>query len=278
MARAFISYKHNVEPDGRLAMAFVAALTQQGHQVFIDKEIRVGQEWPTIIRRELEASDFLVLLLSSTSANSEMVIEEVRTADELRKQRGRPIILPIRIDYRDELPYDLGAKLNRIQYTMWEKEGDQDQIVEQLRTAMGQNSSFPGSPPDVIPAGQPSPIGGATPAQPAPALHPPLPAFDPRWLDRLEAPGGAVRLQSPFYIEREADEETKELILQDGVTIRVKGCRQSGKRLSVGRDYTSTRAITSSRRCISTFRVWTSSSFRASTHCCWRWRASWLRD
>ena len=91
MARAFISYKHNVEPDGRLAMVFVAALNQQGHQVFIDKEIRVGQEWPTIIRRELEASDFLVLLLSSTSANSEMVIEEVRTADELRKQRGRPI-------------------------------------------------------------------------------------------------------------------------------------------------------------------------------------------
>ena len=80
-----------------------------------------------------------------------MVIEEVRTADELRKQRGRPNHLPIRIDYRDELPYDLGAKLNRIQYIMWEKEGDQDQIVEQLRTAMGQNSSFPGSHPMLSP-------------------------------------------------------------------------------------------------------------------------------
>ena len=53
-----------------------------------------------------------------------------------------------------------------------------------------------------------------------------------------------MRLQSPFYIEREADEETKELILQDGVTVRVKGCRQSGKRLLCWRDYTSTRAIT----------------------------------
>lgn len=83
----------------------------------------------------------------------------------------------------------------------------------------------------------PLPTIGATSTQPATALYPPAPAFDPRWLNRLEAPGGAMRLQSPFYIEREADIETKELILQDGVTIRVKGCRQSGKSSLLARLY-----------------------------------------
>ena len=33
-------------------------------------------------------------------------------------------------------------------------------------------------------------------------LHPPLPEFDPRF---LEAPGGTVKLRSRFYVERDAD-------------------------------------------------------------------------
>lgn len=36
-------------------------------------------------------------------------------------------------------------------------------------------------------------------------MHAPLPEFDPRWLEELEAPGGAVKLRDRFYIERDAD-------------------------------------------------------------------------
>lgn len=95
-----------------------------------------------------------------------------------------------------------------------------------------QTSVRPANPSNLTPV-----TVGATATQPAVTLYPPTPAFDPRWLNRLEAPGGAVRLQSPFYIEREADIETKELIPQDGVTIRVKGCRQSGKSSLLARLY-----------------------------------------
>ncbi len=57
----------------------------------------------------------------------------------------------------------------------------------------------------------------------------PLPAFDPQWLDKLDAPGGAVRLESPFYITREIDDQAKTEVLKRGVTLRLKGSRQMGK-------------------------------------------------
>jgi GTPase SAR1 family protein len=57
----------------------------------------------------------------------------------------------------------------------------------------------------------------------------PLPAFNPQWLKELDASGGAVPLDSQFYVERQVDAPAKELILRSGVTIRIKGSRQVGK-------------------------------------------------
>ena len=44
-SRIFISYKRNVEPDQRLAAAVFEALAKQGHKVFIDRTLTVGQQW-----------------------------------------------------------------------------------------------------------------------------------------------------------------------------------------------------------------------------------------
>jgi len=57
----------------------------------------------------------------------------------------------------------------------------------------------------------------------------PLPSFDPQWLEHLDPPGGAVRLESPFYIKRRVDDKVHNAVLKSGVTIRIKGCRQMGK-------------------------------------------------
>jgi hypothetical protein len=62
-----------------------------------------------------------------------------------------------------------------------------------------------------------------------PTLVSPLPTFDPQWLKELDASGGAVPLDSEFYVERHADAEAKDKLLQVGVTIRIKGSRQMGK-------------------------------------------------
>jgi hypothetical protein len=99
MARIFVSYKHHAEPDEWLANYFVHALQQLGHRIFIDRRIAIGDEWPAVIQAELQAADYLLLLLSSESAVSDMVIQEVKIARDVRRRRlaqkksGRPMIL-----------------------------------------------------------------------------------------------------------------------------------------------------------------------------------------
>src|SRR5262245_32622545 len=113
MARLFISYKRNVSPDEQLANDLYNQLSGE-HKVFIDKTLLIGQDWVRRIQQELEKADFLLLLLSEQSVQSQMVVEEIRMAEGLRKQNGKPLLLPIRVSYKGGLPYDLGAILNRI--------------------------------------------------------------------------------------------------------------------------------------------------------------------
>jgi len=200
MARVFISYKNGAEPDEGLADYFAQNLVQKNHQVFIDRKIEIGQEWPTVIKHELEQAEALIVLLSEHAITSEMIIEEVTIAHQLKKQRGTPIILPVRLAYTGDLPYDLGAMLGRIQYAFWTKVGDEVNILERLHQALVTNQPFQEEPPER--QNEPT-IALATDGnetQPDKKLISPLPAFDPRWLEKLDSPGGAIRLQSPFYI------------------------------------------------------------------------------
>src|SRR5438876_3319508 len=111
MAKAFISYKHDSNPDVRLADHFVQYLSQQGHEVFIDKQIPLGENWSTVIDQKIEESNFFIVLLSEYSVSSEMIIHEVSIAQSFKKQRGFPRIIPIRVAYTvpyTQMPYKLG--------------------------------------------------------------------------------------------------------------------------------------------------------------------------
>jgi hypothetical protein len=63
-------------------------------------------------------------------------------------------------------------------------------------------------------------------AQPRP-IPAPLPSYD-TWAF-LEAPAGAVRPDSPFYIERLADEQLTRQVLGNGTTTTIQAGRQTGK-------------------------------------------------
>jgi hypothetical protein len=237
VASAFISYKHGAQPDERLAAHFAQSLSQYGHHVFVDKQIRIGQSWPELIQAELDAANFVIVLLSKESIASEMIIEEVRISHELKKKKGTPIILPVRISYTERLPYDLGAMLARTQYAFWEKEGDETNIIEQLKTAISQGCEFPVHSNLQLVSKSSTLATDGNQLKAETAITPPLPAFDPRWLDQLDPPGGTIRLQSPFYIERKVDQLAKMTILQRGVTLRIKGSRQMGKSSLLARLY-----------------------------------------
>ena len=237
MARAFISYKNGAEPDEGLAEYFAQNLMQKNHRIFIDKKIEIGQEWPTVIKQELEQAEALIVLLSEHAITSEMIIEEVAIAHQLKKQRGTPIILPVRLAYIGDLPYDLGAMLGRIQYAFWAKAGDEVNILERMHQALVTNQPFQEKPTDPQNEQTIALATDGNETQPDKKLISPLPAFDPRWLEKLDSPGGAIRLQSPFYIERQVDKRTKDLILKDGLTLRIKGSRQMGKSSILARLY-----------------------------------------
>jgi hypothetical protein len=116
-ARLFISYKRNVSPDSELATQVFEAL-RQVHDVFIDQTLVVGKRWAEQIETELRRADFLISFLSAEAVRSEMVVAEIETAHRLAKgQNGRPVILPVRVDFREPFHYPLSARASKVTHS-----------------------------------------------------------------------------------------------------------------------------------------------------------------
>jgi hypothetical protein len=214
-AKVFISYRH-VEPDETLANRLASFLETKDFDVFIDKKILTGQAWIEEIDRQIRKSQHFVALLSAESIRSDMVRREIKLAYQLRKE-GKVRILPVRVAYLGELPYDLGAYLDPIQYTAWEKNTPFDLVCENILQGIRAPA------PDSTTVPEPSPESLELLDQATNQKGAPLPSADPR----LET--GAVKLDSPFYVRRAADETIERLVTHDGVTVLVKGARQVGK-------------------------------------------------
>ena len=89
-ARVFLSYKRNVESDGALADQVVAALSAAGHLIFIDKQLRVGQDWAAEIDRQVRQSDYLIVFLTAESILSEMVRAEIEIGRDQAAKTSAP--------------------------------------------------------------------------------------------------------------------------------------------------------------------------------------------
>jgi len=228
MAEVFISYKRDAKPDDHLAEFIDTDLARRGHQVFIDKRIEIGQHWPTVLKERLEQATALVVLLSSASVRSEMVIKEVEMMHARKSEHDKPVILPVRVAYDGPSPYHLAAIIDSLQHASWQKDGDERGICERLHASI--EESKPPPPTNGI-------EGESGPTATEGTNEAPLPSTDPRFLEQLETPGGAVRLSSPFYIERRADRELSNLILSMGETALIKGPRQVGKSSVLARLY-----------------------------------------
>lgn len=225
----FISYKHNAQPDQQLATYLHDFLVGQGHQVFIDHNLRPSEDWLAEIDQHIQNSDCMILLLSAESAHSEMVQAEVRRAYEHHKRQNRPDILPVRVTYDDILPYAIDAFLDPLQYVSWQSEADNEPVAQDIIAAiegrLPQKSRLMTRPIST----QVTLTEDGHPLKNTISLHNPLPEFDPRILESLEAPGGVVKLRDKFYIEREADTYLKREIVKSGTTTTIRAARQMGK-------------------------------------------------
>jgi len=192
--RATLIYRRNVALDGQLLSLLETRLAFEGYQVFIDRHLEVGVHWAREIERRIARADVVIPLLSAASVQSEMLAYEIQLAHEYsQKQDGKPRILPIRVSFDGPLPDPMAAILDGIQYATWEGPPGNDALVSELLKAIQQPVTFVRLPP------------------------------------KLEPVGGAVPLDSRFYVVRETDEEFLTTIYRQDSIVLVKGARQMGK-------------------------------------------------
>lgn len=225
--RVFISYKRHVAPDESVARQLFEGLRQEGHQVFIDYTMKIGQLWAEEIQSNVRDSDCLIVILTSASCHSEMVKGEVEIArDQAAKTSGRPRILPVRLAYTGPLPYPLNAWLDALQYSLWRGDADTPRVLQELISAIA-GTPLPGMAETTLPA---------SPATGSPLHSAPLPP-----------PGGGLDIDDPWYIRRESDDTAGRLIAMQGVTLVIKGSRQMGKTSLLVR--TLSTALDTGKRC-----------------------------
>ena len=207
-SRVALLYKRNVQPDEAVLRLLEASLTERGHKVFIDQHMSVGVEWAQEIERQVRTADAVVPLLSPASMTSEMLAYEVQIAHEAAQQHdGKPRLLPVRIAYEDALPDQLAGILAPIQYALWSGPEDDARLVAELINALER----PGS--DALGAER-----------------------------EIEPPGGAVPLDSSFYLVRPTDGLFLSAIRRRDSIVLVKGARQMGKTSLLARGLQQARA------------------------------------
>lgn len=186
--RVALIYKRQAQPDEHLLTLLEKHLAEAGHRVFIDRHMKIGDEWEKQITYELKNADAVVILLSPMSIYSEMLAYEVDIAHKTALERGgRPKLFPVRINFEDPLPQELANKLAPLQYALWRDSDDDMPLVCELL--------------DRLP-------------------HPPVP---------LEMIGGAVPLDSKFYVVRQVDEDFQTALSRRDAVVLLKGGRQVGK-------------------------------------------------
>jgi hypothetical protein len=214
--RIFISYKRDSDTDESVVYE-VFQVMRQHYDVFIDQTMEIGENWPNRIREEISQADFLICFLSSRSIYSEMFQEEIRLAQDIAKvQAGIPTILPVRLNFREPLPYPLSQYLDHINWAYWSNTKDTQRLIADLMNAIDGNKL----PLDADKLQNDQRISTV-------ALVPtPTPSAQPVFIER---PDGTVDPQSVFYIERLSDTLALDAIKERGVTITIKGPRQMGK-------------------------------------------------
>jgi DNA-binding SARP family transcriptional activator len=207
--RVALLYKRHAQPDEQVLELLEARLAAHGFQVFVDRHLAVGVEWAREIERQIRLADAVIPLLSAAAIPSEMLAYELQIAHEAaQQQRGKPRLLPIRVRDPGPLPEALAAILDPLQHALWEGPQDNERLVAELLRAL---------------------------ERPAPP-----PAAAPR--AKLEAVGGAVPLDSRFYVVRPTDEQFEAAIARQDSIVLVKGARQMGKTSLLARGLRQARA------------------------------------
>ena len=223
------------EPDLTLAAQLQEAIKTSGNQAFL---ATVGvnppfchqprEDWFAHTDAILRLCDYFLLLLSPQAAVSEMVIEELRRAKELRDSRpnNKPVVLPIRVNCSPSEPlnHDLRSYLQGVGQWEWKSAADTPILVKEILGLLTDKEIKEWGIKNLYDWENVNPpTDNFTPTAIA-FEGPPLPVAEP------ELPNGQVRLASAFYVERVPYEaQCYREICKPGALIRIKAPRQMGK-------------------------------------------------
>ena len=77
--RMALIYKRGVAPDESLLLWLETWFAERGHQVFVDRRLRIGVDWAREIEHQVRHADVVIPLLSAASIQSEMLTWELQT-------------------------------------------------------------------------------------------------------------------------------------------------------------------------------------------------------
>lgn len=197
--RIVVVYKRHAQPDDQVLAMLETGLNEDGHDVFIDRHLKIGVEWAKAIEEKIRAADAVIAIVSDAAMGSEMLEYELETAYDEHRKRGKPYLLPIRVGADKVVEGPVGAYINGLNFSVWKSPSDSTKVLSEVRTALSD---------------EPKPV--ATDRQ-------------------LEPVGGAVPPDSPFYEERQTDAEFINALRANESIILVKGPRQMGKTSLIGR-------------------------------------------
>jgi len=140
----FICYRR--EEGSFPAFVLRSALTERWgtHSVFIDREIRPGDEFPDELERQIAQSDFVVAVIGPhwltprLNDPADWVRRELRMADSRRKRVVPILVDGARMPRADELPSDISFVASRMAHELthasWQS--DVDRLAGDLEESM----------------------------------------------------------------------------------------------------------------------------------------------
>jgi hypothetical protein len=130
MAQIFISYSRK---DTGFARKLAGDLEKAGYDVWWDlTDLRGGDDWPRVIPKAIESSQFVIVVLSPNSIVSDWVEKEYTQALSLRKK-----IIPILLE-RADIPFSLNT-INYVDFTS----DDYAASFDNLLNALGYTGEHP---------------------------------------------------------------------------------------------------------------------------------------
>ncbi|MDQ2695730.1 MAG: AAA-like domain-containing protein, partial [Pseudomonadota bacterium] len=174
--------------------------------------IPLGTRWSDHIGDNIAASDFLIVLLSANSIASEMVMAEVSQARDRYRATDAPRFIPVRVRYGGDLGYALAGYLGGWQHAVWNADADSAGLLKKILDVAEGRAALPAISEKI--------------SDTAVDFRRPEPAVD---LRSITQPGGSLRPDDPFYIDRQADARVLELARHADETLVIRAPRQMGK-------------------------------------------------